>query len=146
MIDDLQSNTIIRRPPIYPMVAPYAGACFVGALITDLAYWRAVNIIWETFSVWLLTAGLIMAAFAFVAGLIDWISGGVTLMSIWPRLLGRTLVVILSLVNVFVHSRDGYTAVVPQGLILSGFVVAIMAITGWMSVAFVRRRPVRMVR
>jgi uncharacterized membrane protein len=41
----------------------------------------------------------------------------------------------LSLINVLVHSRDGYTAVVPTGVILSGVVVLIMMITmitGWM--------------
>jgi uncharacterized membrane protein len=101
-----------------------------------------------TFSVWLLTAGLIMAALAVVAGLIDWIGSRRIngLAPVWPRLLGRALVVVLSLINVFVHSRDGYTAVVPQGLILSGFVVLIMAITGWVGVAYVRRRPVGIVR
>ena len=47
-------------------------------------------------------------------------------------MLGNLLVMALSLVNVFVHSRDGYTAVVPTGLILSGIVVLILMFTGWM--------------
>jgi uncharacterized membrane protein len=148
MTDDAFPSAVrIGRPPLYPLVAPYAGACFVGALVTDLAYWRTANVIWETFSVWLLTAGLVMAALAVVVGLIDWIGGRgiVGLTSVWPRLLGRALVVFLSLVNAFVHSRDGYTAVVPQGLILSGLVVIIMAFVGWMGLAYVHRRRIGMV-
>jgi uncharacterized membrane protein len=35
---------------------------------------------------------------------------------------------VLALLNVFVHSRDGYTAVVPTGLTLSACVVAILLI------------------
>jgi uncharacterized membrane protein len=38
---------------------------------------------------------------------------------------------LLSLLNAFVHSRDGYTAVVPTGLTLSALVVAILLFTAW---------------
>jgi uncharacterized membrane protein len=50
--------------PIHPMLVPFPIVCFVGAFLTDLVYWRSMSFIWETFSVWLLTAGLITAAFA----------------------------------------------------------------------------------
>ena len=51
----------------------------------------------------------------------------------WIHALGNGLVIALSVINVFVHSRDGYTSVVPTGIILSGIVVLIMMITGWLS-------------
>jgi uncharacterized membrane protein len=38
-----------------------------------------------------------------------------------------------------VHSRDGYTAVVPTGIVLSGVVVFIMVITGWLGREMVYR-------
>jgi uncharacterized membrane protein len=56
--------------------------------------------------------------------------------------LGNALVIALSLINVFVHSRDGYTAVVPTGIVLSGVVVLIMMITGWIGRDIVYRHPV----
>jgi uncharacterized membrane protein len=49
-------------------------------------------------------------------------------------MLGYLLGVLLSLINVFIHSRDGYTAVVPTGLTLSALVVVILLATasaGW---------------
>jgi uncharacterized membrane protein len=46
--------------------------------------------------------------------------------------LGSGLVIALSVINVLVHSRDGYTAVVPMGIVLAGVVVLIMMITGWL--------------
>jgi len=41
------------------------------------------------------------------------------------------LALLLSIVNAFVHSRDGYTAVVPQGLTLSIIVVVLMVLATW---------------
>jgi uncharacterized membrane protein len=38
-----------------------------------------------------------------------------------------------------VHSRDGYTAIVPTGLALSALVVVILLFTGWFGSALVRR-------
>jgi uncharacterized membrane protein len=49
---------------------------------------------------------------------------------------------LVALLNVFVHSRDGYTAVVPTGLTLSACVVAILLIfivTGGWSLTTPRR-------
>jgi uncharacterized membrane protein len=42
---------------------------------------------------------------------------------------GYALAVLLSVINAFVHSRDGYTAVVPTGLMLSGLVVVVLLLT-----------------
>ena len=87
---------------------------------------------WERFSVWLITAGLIMAGLAVIAAVIDLAVGRQK--PAWSRAFGYALAVLLSLINVMVHSRDGYTAVIPTGLMLSAVVVVIMlatASTGW---------------
>jgi uncharacterized membrane protein len=42
---------------------------------------------------------------------------------------GYALAVLLALTNAFVHSRDGYTAVVPTGLMLSALVVVVLVLT-----------------
>ena len=52
------------------------------------------------------------------------------------------VVLLLSVLNAFVHSRDGYTAVVPDGLVLSVVVVLLMIGVTWMGWA----RPVAVVR
>jgi Predicted membrane protein (DUF2231) len=64
------------------------------------------------------------------------------LRSAWIHALGNGLVIVLSVINVFVHSRDGYTAVVPTGIVLSGGVVLIMIITGWLGGELVYRHRV----
>ena len=50
----------------------------------------------------------------------------------WPHAIGDILALVLAFINAMVHSRDGYTAVVPTGLILSAVVVIVLVITGWM--------------
>lgn len=138
------SPAYIGRHPIHSMLVAFPAACFVGAFVTDIVYWRSMSFIWETFSVWLLTAGLVLSGLAVIAALIDFIANRRirASRSHWAYGVGNGLVIVLSLFNVFVHSRDGYTAVVPSGIILSGIVVLIMMITGWIGGATVYRRRV----
>jgi uncharacterized membrane protein len=140
----LRSTASIGGHPIHAMLVQFPIVCFVGAFITDIVYWRSMSFIWETFSVWLLTAGLGGAGLAVVTGLIDFVADHRIrqLRSGWIHALGNGLVIALSIINVLVHSRDGYTAVVPTGIILSGVVVLIMMITGWMGGELVYRHPV----
>jgi uncharacterized membrane protein len=134
---NLQSTATVGGHPINAMLVQFPIVCFVGAFVTDIVYWRSMSFIWETFSVWLLTAGLVGAGLAGIVGLVDFVANRRIrqLRSAWILALGNALVMALSLINVLVHSRDGYTAVVPTGVILSGVVVLIMMITmitGWM--------------
>jgi uncharacterized membrane protein len=52
---------------------------------------------------------------------------------------GYAVAVLLSLMNAFVHSRDGYTAVVPTGLMLSGLVIVVLLLTSWVGMALENR-------
>jgi uncharacterized membrane protein len=127
---------------ILPTVVPFPIACFAGAFVTDLAYWQTADVMWERFSVWLITVGLIMAGVAVIAFLIDLVGGKRSRTRAWPHAVGYTLALLLSLINVFVHSRDGYTAVVPTGLTLSALVVVVLIIAGSLGSALVRRRRI----
>ena len=133
------STTKHRGQAVLPMLVPFPIACFAGALITDLVYWWTPDVLWERFSVWLITAGLIIAGFAAIAGVIDFAVGKRIRTLAWPHAVGYPLALLLSLINAFVHSRDGYTAIVPTGLMLSGLVVVILLVTGWVGSALVYR-------
>lgn len=124
------------------MLVPFPVVCFVGAFLTDLAYWRTADMQWADFSIWLLTAGLVMAGIAAIASLIDLIRSRRTRTwkPAWLRIVGASLAVVLSLVNAFVHSRDAYTSVVPTGVILSGLAVLILLATGCLAWSMLDRR------
>lgn len=139
-----RSTARIGGHPLHPMLVPFPIACFVGTLVTDIAYANTARMQWANFSVWLLTAGLVMAALAAIAGLID-VLGDRRIRKLRPAWIhagGNALAVVLSIVNAFVHSRDAYTSVVPTGLVLSAVVVVILLVTGWMGWDMVYRHRV----
>jgi uncharacterized membrane protein len=89
-------------------------------------------VMWERFSVWLIAAGLVIAVLAAIAAVIDLLIGSQK--TTWFRALIYAVAIVLSIVNVLVHSRDGYTAVVPTGLALSGLVTILLlslSVGGW---------------
>jgi uncharacterized membrane protein len=87
------------------------------------------DVMWERFSIWLIAAGLIVTGLATVAYVIDFAARRRIDRPAWPRVIGYALAVLLALTNAFVHSRDGYTAVVPAGLTLSALVVIVLVLT-----------------
>src|SRR5258707_15608807 len=120
----LRLTTRPRGRPIHKMLVWFSAAYFAGALVTDLIYWQIPDVLWERFSIWLITAGLIMAGLAAIAYVIDLASGRRIDSPAWPRAVGYASAVLFSLLNAFGHSHDGYTAVVPAGLMFSGLVIA----------------------
>ena len=119
----------VARSTLHGRIVPIGAGLLIAAFVTDILYVRTVSDQWETFSVWLITGGLIVAALAGLALLIDLAISHIRVS--WPRLALLTGIVVLSLVNAFVHSRDGYTAVVPSGIVLSGVVVLLLGVAGF---------------
>jgi uncharacterized membrane protein len=123
------------------MLASFSAAYFTGALVTDLVYWQMPDVMWERFSIWLIMAGLAMAGLAVFAYVINTLAGRRRRAGpAWSRPVGYALAVCLALVNAFVHSRDGYTAVVPTGLMLSASVVIVLLLTEIATALANRRR------
>jgi uncharacterized membrane protein len=136
---DLRSTAKSRGRPMHKIPVSFSAAYFAGALVTDLVYWQIPDVLWERFSIWLIAAGLIMAGLATIAYAIDLAGGRQIDRPVWPRVIGYALAVLLSLMNAFIHSRDGYTAVVPTGLMLSGLVIVVLLLTSWASAALANR-------
>jgi uncharacterized membrane protein len=136
---DFESAAKPRGRPLHRILVSFSAAYFTGAFVTDLAYWRVPDVLWERFSIWLIVAGLITAALATIAYVIDLAAGRQIDSPAWLRAAGYALAVLLSLMNAFVHSRDGYTAVVPTGLMLSSLVVVVLLLTSWIGAALANR-------
>lgn len=137
-----RSSARRRRRPLHRMLVSFSAAYFAGALVTDIVYWQMPDVLWERFSIWLILAGLVMAGLATVAYVIDLAGRRRIERPAWPRVVGYALAVLLSVVNAFVHSRDGYTAVVPSGLTLSALVVVVLLFTAWVGMALANRQRV----
>lgn len=140
----LSSTAQVAGHPIHPMLVPIPITCFIGALVTDIAYWASAEMIWADFSSWLLVVGLIFGVLAAIAGLTDFISNRLIRAQTpaWPHLLGNLAVLILAFFNTLIHTRDAWTSVVPTGIILSVITVLILPVTGWLGWALVYRHRV----
>jgi uncharacterized membrane protein len=115
---------------LHPGLIAAGAALLIGALVTDIFYSQTADMQWANFSVWLITSGLVLALLAGLALLVDILGGRAGAVS-WVHLAALAGAAFLSLLNVFVHSRDAWTSVVPQGLMLSVVVAVCLLIIGW---------------
>jgi len=110
----------------------------MAAAFTDYMYSSNSLMQWANFSAWLITGGLVLALVSVIVLLIDF-----ALRRAGPiRLLDFSLVAaaaLLSLANIFVHTRDAWTSVVPTGITLSIIVTILLLVAGlrgWRVTAF----------
>ena len=139
-----KSTASIAGHPLHPMLIPFPIAFFVATFACDLAYWQSSNEAWVTASLWLLGAGIVMAAFAAVAGLTD-VLGEPRLRALndaWWHAGGNVLVVLLEIYSLYLRYAEGPSAILPQGLIVSLVVVCILLFTGWKGWEMVYRHRV----
>jgi uncharacterized membrane protein len=128
-----RSTASIAGHPLHPMLVPFPIAFFVAAFVCDLVFWRTGVLFWASASLWLLGAGLVMAALAAVIGLTD-VLGEARIRALndaWWHAGGNVLAVVIEFYNWYLRYTSGETAVVPTGLSLSLIVVCILLFTGW---------------
>lgn len=124
----------IGRHSLYGMLLPVAVVCFVGVLLTDLSYLNSGgNLLWLAFTSWLLLAGLISGFLAALILLIDFIrSRAIRTGTGWAHLTLFYAALLVELLSMFVHQRDGWTAVAGLGLILSIVGAMLILIAAWL--------------
>jgi len=139
-----KSTASIAGHPIHPMLIPFPIAFFVSTFVCDAAYWLTSNDAWATAATWLLGAGLVMAAIAALAGLVDFLGEPRirALNAVWWHAGGNVLVVLIQLYNFYARYSEGSAAIVPKGLVLSLIVVCILLFTGWKGWEMVYRHRV----
>ena len=135
----IPSTAAIAGHPIHPMLVPFPIVCFSLALVTDIVYWRTSHLMWAEFSAWLLLAGIVFGALAALFGAIDFFARREVRAQkpAWPHAIGNVLVLVLAFFNNLVHAADGWTSVVPWGLVLSALTVIVMLVTGWLGASLV---------
>ena len=115
--------------PLHPFFIGLGGALLMAALFTDYMYCSNSLMQWANFSAWLITGGLVLALIAVIFLLIDFMLGRVGAIR-WFDFALVGAAAILSLVNIFVHTRDGWTSVVPTGITLSIIVTILLLAAG----------------
>ena len=139
-----RSTASIAGHPIHPMLIPFPIAFFVATFVCDLVFWGSGRSGWFDATLWLLGAGLIMAAVAAAAGLTDVLGDTQVrnLRTAWWHAGGNVVAVLIEFANWLLRYFQSSAAVLPAGLILSAVVVAILLATGWLGWEMVYRARV----
>lgn len=117
------------RALLHPGLVASGATLLIAGFVSDILYWRTLLFQWNNVSQWLVAAGLVLALLAAIAFVVDLATKRVGRIA-WLRFAGLAVAAVLGLVNAFVHSRDAYTAVVPQGIILSAIITVILLVVG----------------
>jgi uncharacterized membrane protein len=127
------SSANLAGHPVHPILVTLPIGLFVATLLFDLIFWGARNEAFATGAFWLLVAGLVAAALAAVAGLIDFLGDARirALGDAWQHAIGNVVMVLVQLFNLYWRYRYGASAILPLGVILSLISVCILLFTGW---------------
>ena len=140
------SRASIGGQPLHASLVAVPAVCFIGAMLTDWTYTKDADMQWTNFSAWLLAFGELFCGLALAALLIDLTDRRLRAIAAarWYAV-GLIVLFVLGLFNNFVHSRDAWTSVVPQGMILSIVTVIVLAPTLWLgrSLTYTHRVGVR---
>ena len=127
------TSTENRRVMLHPYFVCFGSALLMGGLAADAMYYTSSLWQWANFAAWLIAAGLVVALVATIVLIIDFITARAGRIN-WIRFTVIAAAALLSLLNMFVHSRDAWTSVVPQGIGLSVLVTVLLlfaALRGW---------------
>lgn len=119
-----------RNPPgpLHAILLAGAVPLFLGAFLSDLAYFKSYQIQWSNFASWLIAGGLLFSGLALLFALVGLVRA--------ERKSGQPLVYfllllvtwVLGLVNAFQHAKDAWAAM-PTALILSALVCLLIVMT-----------------
>ncbi|MBA5709061.1 hypothetical protein DT037_18660 [Pseudomonas fulva] len=126
-----------RPGPLHALLLAGTVPLFLGAMISDIAYYNSYQIQWSNFAAWLIAGGLVFCGLALLFALANLISARHK--AGWPTLYFLLLLVTwaLGLVNAFEHAKDAW-AVMPSGLVLSVIVTVLAVVTAWLGLSNLR--------
>ena len=114
---------------LHPPFVSAAAALLIATFVTDYMYYTTSLMQWANGSAWLLVGGLVLALVAAVFLLID-VAIGHTGRLFRIEFIGFVIVAVLSIINAFIHSRDAWTSVVPEGIIISAICAVLLILLG----------------
>lgn len=134
--------TIPRRyrskpTPLHATLLAGTVPLFLGALLSDIAYFRSYQIQWSNFASWLIAGGLVFCGLALLFAVANLVRA--------TRKKGRPLTYfllvlvtwLLGFVNALEHAKDAWASM-PLGLLLSLIVTLLACIATWIGLTSLR--------
>ncbi|MBX8510481.1 hypothetical protein K5D34_12410 [Pseudomonas cichorii] len=133
------ANPVYRSTPspLHAILLAGTVPLFLGALLSDIAYFKTFQIQWSNFASWLIAGGLVFCGLALLFALVNLIRA--------EHKSGRPVVYfllllgtwVLGLINAFEHAKDAW-AVMPSGLVLSVIVTLLSVVAAWIGLTNLR--------
>lgn len=111
--------------PLHAILLAGTVPLFLGALLSDIAYYMSYQIQWSNFAAWLIAGGLLFCGLALLFALANLVRARRKAGRPTIYLLLLLVTWVLGLINALEHAKDAW-AVMPAGLVLS-VIVSILA-------------------
>jgi uncharacterized membrane protein len=117
--------------PLHSILLAFPVSLFLGALLSDVAYWRTFELQWANFSSWLIAGGLLVGGFALLWALIN-VFRSESGYRRRPLAYFAVLLVmwVVGFFNALVHAKDAW-ATMPEGLYLSVAAALLALAAAW---------------
>lgn len=121
-----------RSPPglLHTILLAGSVSLFLGALLSDIAYYQTYQIQWSNFASWLIAGGELFSGLALVFALVNLIRAQQKAGQVLLYFVLLLLTWALGLFNAFQHAKDAWAAM-PAGLVLSVVVFLLICVTAW---------------
>ena len=118
------------RPPgvLHTILLAGSVSLFLGALLSDIAYYNTYQIQWSNFASWLNAGALLFAGLALVFALVNLLRALTKAGRPLAYFVLLLVTFVIGLVNAFQHAKDAW-ALMPTGLIMSVVVFILICIT-----------------
>jgi len=128
--------------PLHALLLSFPLPLFLGALLSDLAYFRSYHVQWINFSAWLIAGALFVGAFVVLWALVGLFRGTARrgLRTLYAMLLVAMWA--LGFINALVHAKDAWSTM-PAGLYLSLIVALLALAASWIGYSGFRAGDVR---
>ena len=122
-----------RHPPglLHTILMAGSVPLFLGALLSDIAYYQSYQIQWSNFASWLIAGALLLSGIALLFALVSLLTARhkagrpmlyfLLLLATW----------VLGLINAFIHAKDAW-ATMPSGLVMSIVVTVLSCAAAWL--------------
>lgn len=121
-----------QNPPglLHTILLAGSVSLFLGALLSDLAYYNTYQLQWSNFASWLNAGGELFSGLALVFALANLIRAKQKAGQVLTYFLLLLATWALGLFNAFQHAKDAW-AVMPAGLVMSAIVFLLICLTAW---------------
>ncbi|WP_137171696.1 DUF2231 domain-containing protein [Massilia sp. HP4] len=125
-----------RSPPglLHTILLAGSVSLFLGALLSDIAYYKTYQIQWSNFASWLIAGAELFSGLALVFALANLIRANQKAGQVLMYFVLLLATWLLGLFNAFQHAKDAW-AVMPAGLVMSAIVFLLICLTAWVGLS-----------